>query len=540
MGTGNLFEFLRNFEKRMEKLSYSFLIDYVVATKNLINNYGFDNIQGINLVYTLMCFVLDKSLKDEECTLEHMSSFLDNIISKYYSQTLDEEQTHEITRFIVYKVLRNDGKPFAFDTYNYMENKTVTFQYHLLQQRPSKSNKDKSTFYLTEEGYRLLLGSFEVDEKTQIDINQMILELSLKRKNFTQGLMAIENLNNLITSQINIINNFIIKTRENILAINQDEFEDNFVKNIEVLREQNTKFDELKAIIILEEKRLRGADGSTLESSYESLRQLGRIKELLITISQKAGKLINKHFEFKKEYIKALEDISYYYNIKKIDMKEHILKPIEEDVNRLSNIHLLLNPLFNSSLKKHFNINKIFEQQKMYGLDMEDDQVLIDDIDKDMEQERKLKEKKQQYQEIVATILEFAIGKRNTDFKALIKFYNDKCEEDYKKLVPSIRMLAEVVIEFLRIGDIDVNYLVESSGKDYVNEEIEFDFKTILVQEISKKYRLANVNMIKFYKSPFGEKVEVKEWSEQAEVLEQMDFTTINIVKCPNFIMEVE
>jgi len=535
-----LFEFLRNFEKRMEKLSYSFLIDYVVATKNLINNYGFDNIQGINLVYTLMCFVLDKSLKDEECTLEHMSSFLDNIISKYYSQTLDEEQTHEITRFIVYKVLRNDGKPFAFDTYNYMENKTVTFQYHLLQQRPSKSNKDKSTFYLTEEGYRLLLGSFEVDEKTQIDINQMILELSLKRKNFTQGLMAIENLNNLITSQINIINNFIIKTRENILAINQDEFEDNFVKNIEVLREQNTKFDELKAIIILEEKRLRGADGSTLESSYESLRQLGRIKELLITISQKAGKLINKHFEFKKEYIKALEDISYYYNIKKIDMKEHILKPIEEDVNRLSNIHLLLNPLFNSSLKKHFNINKIFEQQKMYGLDMEDDQVLIDDIDKDMEQERKLKEKKQQYQEIVATILEFAIGKRNTDFKALIKFYNDKCEEDYKKLVPSIRMLAEVVIEFLRIGDIDVNYLVESSGKDYVNEEIEFDFKTILVQEISKKYRLANVNMIKFYKSPFGEKVEVKEWSEQAEVLEQMDFTTINIVKCPNFIMEVE
>ncbi len=119
MGIDNLFDFLRNFEKRMEKLSYSFLIDYVIATKNLLNSYGFDDIQGINLVYTLMCFVLDKSLKDEECTLEHMSSFLDDIISRYYSQTLDEQQTHEITRFIVYKVLRNDGKPFAFDTYNY-------------------------------------------------------------------------------------------------------------------------------------------------------------------------------------------------------------------------------------------------------------------------------------------------------------------------------------------------------------------------------------------------------------------------------------
>ncbi|MEK6263630.1 MAG: hypothetical protein N2B06_02510, partial [Clostridium sp.] len=159
---------------------------------------------------------------------------------------------------------------------------------------------------------------------------------------------------------------------------------------------------------------------------------------------------------------------------------------------------------------------------------------------KDIEQERIFKEKRQQYQEIVATILEFAIGKRNTDFKALIEFYSSKGEEDYKRLVPTIRMLAEVIIEFLRIGDIDVNYLVESSGKDYVNEEIEFDFKTILVQEISKKYRLANVNMIKFYKSPFGEKVEVKEWSEETDETDQMDFTTINIVKCPNFIMEVE
>ncbi|WP_443663435.1 hypothetical protein [Clostridium sp.] len=393
---------------------------------------------------------------------------------------------------------------------------------------------------MTEEGYRLLLGSFEVDEKTQIDINQMVLELSLKRKNFTQGLMAIENLNNLVTSQINIINNFIIKTKENILAINQDEFEEDFVKNIEVLREQNTKFDELKTIIILEEKRLRGVDGITLESSYESLRQLGRIKELLISISQKAGKLINKHFEFKKEYIKALEDISYYYNIKRIDIKENILKPIEEDANKLENIHMLFNPLFNSSLKKYFNINKIFEKQNMYGIDMEDDQVLIDNIDKDMEQEKKLKEKRQQYQEIVATILEFVIGKKSTDFKALIKFYRGASEKEYKKLVPSIRMLAEVIIEFLRIGDIDVNYLIESSGKDYVNEEIEFDFKTILVQEISKKYRLANVNMIRFYKSPFGEKVEVKEWPEEKEFLEQMDFTTINIVRCPNFNMEVE
>src|SRR5690554_602704 len=163
-----MYDFLNNFHKRMEKLSYSFLIDSKVSTLTTFKDY-FTSLELINLVYSLMCFVLDRSLKDEECTLNSMTALLAELAAKYYDKVLTEDEAHEITRFIVYKILRNDGKPFVFTTIDYASGEKKAFDFHLLQQKTSQADKNKSTFMLTQEGYRLLLGALEVDEKTQID-----------------------------------------------------------------------------------------------------------------------------------------------------------------------------------------------------------------------------------------------------------------------------------------------------------------------------------------------------------------------------------
>ena len=44
----------------------------------------------------------------------------------------------------------------------------------------------------------------------------MILELSLNKKNFSDALMAAQNLNNLIIAQIQVIKNFTMRLRESI------------------------------------------------------------------------------------------------------------------------------------------------------------------------------------------------------------------------------------------------------------------------------------------------------------------------------------
>lgn len=531
-----MYDFLNNFHKRMEKLSYSFLIDSKVATLTTFKD-KFTPLELINLVYSLMCFVLDKSLKDEECTLSSMSSLLQDLVIGYYDKTLQEEEAYNITHFIVYKILRNDGKPFVFTTLDYSSGEKKTFDFHLLQQKTSKKDNNKSTFHLTQEGYRLLLGALEVDEKTQIDINQMVLELSLKKKNFAQGLLAIENINNLITAQINVVNNFIYRTRENIFSIEQRSFEENFLKNIDVLKEQNNKFDELKEIIVLEEERLSLATSDLPKETYESLRQLGKIKELLTNISYKASELITGHFQFKEEYKRALEEASFYYNNKRISIKEDLVKPLERNPVALGSVYKLFNPLLNVKLPKSFNINYMLKEQKLLTKEEEEEETLMDieeSEDKDLIEKQKNRE---EYKSIVTTILEFLVSNKDTDLKALVQLFENKSTEEYLKLVPSIRKFSEVFIELLRIGTIEVQEMIREQENTYDNEEIEFDLRKLLVDDIQHKYSNNSFNTMNFYKCSDGEKITIKEKTNNTS---QQEFVTIETLNCPNIIMKLE
>lgn len=531
-----MYDFLNNFHKRMEKLSYSFLIDNKVSTLNSYKDY-FNSLQLINLVYSLMCFVLDRSLKDEECTLNNMSSLVSELAERYYQRPLEEQEAQEITRLMVYKILRNDGKPFVFETIDYNTGQKVVFDFHLLQQKTSKVDHNKSTFMLTQEGYRLLLGALEIDEKTQIDINQMILELSLKKKNFSQGLYAVENLNNLITAQINVINNFIYRTRENIFAIEQRSFEENFLKNIQVLKEQNKKFDELKEIILVEEDRLSQAEGEITKENYQSLTQLGRIKELLTNISYKAGELINRHFHFKEEYKKALEEASSYYNNRRINLKEDLVKQVEQDSASLENLYKLFNPLFKVNLPKSFNINYIFNEQRVYSKEEDEEGVVIEE-EEDYDPELLIRQKsREEYRNIVVSILTFMVEKRDIDLRSLVEHYQAKEEEAYFRLVPSVRKFSEVLIEFLRIGTIDLEEIIREQAQVYENEEIEFDLRKILVEEVKEKYRFLSLKSMSFIKAEDADRISVQE--KRTTGLEE-EFITLETLRCPNILMKLE
>jgi len=531
-----MYDFLNNFHKRMEKLSYSFLIDNKVSILTTFKEY-FTSIELINLVYSLMCFVLDKSLKDEECTLSNMAVLLEDLSSKYYDRVLTEGEAYDITHFIVYKILRNDGKPFMFTTMDYSAGEKKVFDFHLLQQKTSKIDNNKSTFTLTQEGYRLILGALEVDEKTQIDINQMILEMSLKRKNFSQGLYAVENLNNLITAQINVVNNFIYKTRENIFSIDQNDFEENFLKKIEVLKEQNKKFDELKEIIIAQEERLSKSGDEIAKDNYESLKQLGRIKELLISISYKAGELITCHFHFKDEYKKALEEASFYYNNKRINIKDDLLRPIEKDASKLGSVYKLFNPLFKASITKKFNINYMFNEQKLYFKEDIEDEILIDMVESEDDEIIIKQKNRQEYKKIISIILAFLVERKDSDLLTLMEQYDNKSVMEYKNLVPSVRKFSEVLIELLRIGIIDVEEMIRDQKDAYDNEEIDFDLRALLVDEIHEKYRFVYIKYIYFNKCSDGVKLTI---TEKLEENTDEDFITKQNLNCPNIIMKLE
>ena len=116
-------------------------------------------------------------------------------------------------------------------------------------------------------------------------------------------------------------------------------------------------------------------------------------------------------------------------------------------------------------------------------------------------------------------------------------FYNNKDTLEYKKLVPTVRKFSEVLIEFLRIGIIDVEGMVRDQNDAYDNEEIEFDLRALLVEELHEKYRLVFIKYIQFNKCSNGARLTITEKQEQ-DVHE--DFVTLQNLNCPNIIMKLE
>lgn len=532
-------DFLKDFEKRMRKLSYPFLIDSQVVMKTEWEKYGLKLQETINLIYSVLCLIMEKSLKDEECTYSDINKFLMDLITQYYDIHLSENSIYELSKYIIMRVLKNEGAMFLFEAKDYENNRSKIYQYHLVNQENSKVDPTKSTFSLSEEGYMLMLNSFEIDQKLKIEMESFIAEESIKRQNYKDGVMAIRNLENLITSQIQSIDNFILRTKENVLYIEVEEFNDSYNKNLNILRDQNKKFRELKQIIIKEKGKVRKLIENNLEREYmNSLISLGEMEKGLQRIIEKATKLISKHIDFSEEYVKALHNLSYLYNNDKLNIKEKLLKPIEDDINKIENIHLLLNSLFTPKVPKRLNLDKIFEEQRVEKKEEIEEGVNIDDLPYEDEESEINNVFQEKYMKIVRSIFKYIYNNKNTELKCLIEDYEKKSNEEYFELIPSIRLFTEVMIELIKIGEIDINEFLNEYIQSYATEKTNiFDLKSVLYEVLINDNSLKGIKIIRFIKKNDSETLEIKE---RVPKDDDVLITTIAVAKCNNYLLEVE
>ncbi|MPM72190.1 hypothetical protein SDC9_119163 [bioreactor metagenome] len=179
----------------------------------------------------------------------------------------------------------------------------------------------------------------------------------------------------------------------------------------------------------------------------------------------------------------------------------------------------------------------MLKEQKLLTKEEEEEETLMD-IEESEDKDLIVKQKnREEYKSIVITVLEFLVSNKDTDLKALVQLFESKSTEEYLKLVPSIRKFSEVFIELLRIGTIEVQEMIREQENTYDNEEIEFDLRKLLVDEIQHKYSNNSFNTMNFYKCSDGEKITIKEKTNNTS---QQEFVTIETLNCPNIIMKLE
>lgn len=83
--------------------------------KKLWKEYGIETRdEQMNMLFTLLLFIMEYSLREENCTMDEIAAFVGDISYEYFAHRLNFEQSRDFARFMVEDILGNGGSSMYF------------------------------------------------------------------------------------------------------------------------------------------------------------------------------------------------------------------------------------------------------------------------------------------------------------------------------------------------------------------------------------------------------------------------------------------
>ncbi|MDI6617106.1 MAG: hypothetical protein QME45_00330 [Clostridiales bacterium] len=504
-------DFLKKFSTRMKKVGMHTLIDYNSMFKNMWKSYGFEeSYEYINLIYAMLMFIMEQSLKDEVCTIDDIASYIDELNSKFFGKSLTYEQCKSLGDFIVNTILCDEGRAMYFKGYDFEAKKYVDIHISYVSNKIVYINDTvrRTSYYLTDDGYSLLLGTLEVENNMKLTIQEMIFKLHLEKADYSKAVDDIKQIFNLSRIQLQKIKEGIRRIRENVLDFSSEEYETTLNDDMAIIKEQRNKFKAYREHVKekIEEFYEQGIGRDKLnDEDLDKLNNLGTINEYLSRVIGEQQKILSTHFDFKHAYSEALTGMTAVAAIKRINFAGEIYEPILNDVSKLKTLDKILRPLYISKPHQFYNINKSIQYQRVIR-ERDDDieEELSSDEDVFMEEkERERREKLLKYRGVLEVLFEYLINFQDR------KVYLSKIAEDIRKnrdvkgaFVPSVEIFREVMIELLKSNHINMEELKRESKKSIRDDSpIDFEFNKTVMEIVEEDKKFSNIREIDISKA---------------------------------------
>ncbi|MBQ3422061.1 MAG: hypothetical protein IJH34_10415, partial [Romboutsia sp.] len=521
-------EILNNFYKRMRSISPQVLLHKSIERKETLSNvYGFKEFdEKVSIVYALLVYILQQSLKDEECTLKDMAEYLEFVNTEYFNKEIDTNDYIKLANCIVNEIILNDGSTTAFRCLD-TESKEYKKVYVQLVEHERSSNSNAATYKLTEMGYNLVLSTLEMESNMKLEFHEFVFKASLNARNFDQVLIDIKNIFALSKRQIKALTDGIVRVRENITTFSTDEYERIINGSVDIAKTQTNKFKSYEREIELIEQELRekefefsynnSKDEKELEDIREKLKKLDLIKKETSKVVYEHSNMLSKHFEFKSEYERAIYNSIEYFKRDKINIKEELSELVMKDLSQLDFINFLLSPLFTKAINKNYDINSVFIPQKSKLKEKEESTKIDLKIDEEEQliqkkiQEEKNREKLQQYEDILDVFLSF--GANIQQEFLLSEFINNiQNTQDFSVLTRNMYQLREVIIELLDLGKFNINDLKKEARMLQAGYDNSGDFQPLkaILATINNKESLKKIQSVKLVKIDTLDKVKIR------------------------------
>ncbi len=508
------YEFLKHFPKRMKNVGlYTVLIQNSLQ-KTIWKQYGFQKTdEQFNMIFAVMLYIMEQSLKEENCTMDDIGAYIDTINVQYFKKDMTYENCRQLGDFIVNVVLSNEGRVMYFDGYDFEENAYQSMHISYVANKIVYLDQDfkRTSYYLTDDGYNLLLATLEIENNMKLTIHEMIFQMHLEKQSYDKAVDEIKNVFNLLRIQLQKIQEAMGKIRRNALNYSVRDYEQILHENLETIDDTKKKFQDYREMVKSRVQELEETSINVkrlIPKEKEKLRYLREIEWYLNRTIDEHQKILGSHLDLKALYTRELENLTRMSLIRRFSIRTELYDKLLENPAALEELEYFLRPLFNQDAEKGYNLNKAFQLQRPLRRQTEEDieeQIDFDEEQWEQEQERLRREKLKRYEQSLTCLLGRAL--RAEKGEITLEKVEAQVREDQENrdlLIPNVEIFKEIMVELIRNREMEIDVLKKERSQFIQDRQGEFQLNEMLLQLTEEKPEFADVEKIEVYRMEEG------------------------------------
>ena len=513
------YEFLKNFPKRMKNVGlYGVLIQNSIQ-KTSWKQFGFLKFdEQMNLIFAVMLYIMEQSLREENCTMDDIGAYIDTVNTRYLGKEISYDDCRKLGDFVVNVILSNEGRAMYFDGYDFEENDYHIMHISYVANRIVYLDQEvrRTSYYLTDDGYNLILSTLEIENNMKLTIHEMVFQMHLEKQSYDKAVDEIKNVFNLMRIQLQKIQEAMGKIRRNALNYSVKDYEEILLENLDTISDTKEKFQKYRELVRSRVKKLEEENINVRrlgEKEEENLENLRIIESYLNRTIDEHQKILSSHFDLKALYTRELEALSQMSLIRRFSMRNDFYDKVLENPSALGNLDYFLRPLFNREPDKVYNLNKALLYQKPSVRNEDEDTEEMLDFDEDAylkEQEEKRRQKLKRYESSLGFLLEQASEKGEISLSDIWKNIqeNEKnTEEMQQQLIPNVEIFKEIMVELIRNKEINMEALKKERSEFIQDQTADFQLNEMLLQLSEERFSDKKIGKIEVYRIEDGSTV---------------------------------
>lgn len=506
------YEFLKHFPRRMKNVGLYALLIQNSAQKTTWKQYGFLTLgEQLNLIFAVMLYVMEQSLKEEHCTMDDVGAYIDTVNTGHFQKDLSYGECRQLGDFVVNVVLSNEGRAMYFEGFDFEENKYQDLHISYVANRIIYIDQEikRTSYYLTDDGYNLLLATLEIENNMKLTIHEMIFRMHLEKQSYDKAVDEIKNVFNLLRIQLQKIQEAMGKIRRNALNYSVKDYEEILLGNLDTISDTKQKFQNYREMVksraqALEEENINVKRLG--EKDEERLSHLRIIESYLNRTIDEHQKILNSHFDLKALYTKELETLTQMSLIRRFPLRTELYDKVLANPKALADLDLFLRPLFNQEPDKTYNLNKAFQLQRPVRKRMEEDSAEELDFDEEawmQEQEMRRKEKLKKYEVCLCQLLGYAVKTGEASLQEISVAVEGQVEER-EQLIPNVEIFKEIMVELIKNQEIDIAVLLRERSEYIQDMPGEFQLNEMLLHLVEEYPEFRGIRRVETYRIEDG------------------------------------